>query len=372
MMKKTRLLFLGLAVLGLSLNAQTSKQWSIKGSFEELESLPTSLDIGAFSFPSESFEAIGQIKVEANGHFEWSAPFQSANLYQLKIGEQTIRLAVDTAETVQLTISQEGDQWKPSIKGSKGTKMMYEFPRKLREREAFYFGDLKKEMEAAMKNKDEAALAKIQEQVGQLFPKFVADLQSMLKDLGSSTAVYGALDYIDPNKGQAMIEQTILRMQAEKPHIPITKSLVERLAKMKGIPIGAAAPSFTGTSLDGTAVSLADYAGKYLYIDFWASWCLACRVENPNLVKLYHTYQISDFAMLGIGVKDKESAWKAAIAKDGLPWPQLNDEDGSIASAYFVMSLPQNVLLDPEGKILHRNISTGELSEILEGLFGEK
>ena len=372
MMKKTRLLFFGLAMLSLSLTAQNSKQWSIKGQFEEQESIPTSLSLAAFSFPSDAFESIGQIKIDSKGDFEWSAPFEIANLYQLKIGEQAIRLAVDTAETIQLVISRDGDQWKPSIKGSKGTKMMYGFPKKLREREAFYFGALKKEMETAIENKDEAALAKIQEQVGTLFPKFVADLQALLEDLGSSTAVYGALDYIDPNKGQAMIEQTILRMQAEKPHIPVTKSLVERLAKLKGIPIGAAAPSFTGTSLDGTAVSLADYAGKYLYIDFWASWCLACRVENPKLVELYDSYKADNFAMLGVGVKDKESAWRAAIAKDKLPWPQLNDKDGSIAEAYFVMSLPQNVLLDTEGKILHRNVSPEALNEILAGLFGEQ
>ena len=368
-MKKTRLLCFSLAILGISLTAQTSEQWHIQGTFQDQESLPASLSLAAFSFPSESFEPVADIKVDPNGHFQWSAPFQGANLYQLVIGEQTIRLAVDTTETIKLTIGRNGAEWKPSIKGSKGTKMMYAFPKKLREREAFYFGDLKQEMETAMKEKDEATLAKIQEQVGQLFPKFVADLQSMLQDLGSSTAIYGALDYIDPNKGQAMIEQTILRMQAEKPHIPVTKSLVERLAKMKGIPIGAAAPSFTGTSLDGTAVSLADYTGKYLYIDFWASWCLACRVENPKLVELYNRYQSAQFDMLGIGIKDKEVSWKAAIAKDGLPWTQLNDEDSGIGSAYFVMSLPQNVLLDPEGKILHRNMGTEELAEVLKDLF---
>lgn len=370
-MKKTRLLCFSLAILGVSLSAQTSKQWSIQGTFEDQESLPASLSLAAFSFPSESFEPVANIKVDPNGQFQWSAPFEIANLYQLTIGEQSLRLAIDTMETVLLTIRRDGDQWAPSIKGSKGTKMMYEFPKKLREREAFYFGDLKQEMESAMKEKDEATLAKIQEQVGQLFPKFVADLESMLEYLGSSTAVYGALDYIDPNKGQAMIEQTILRMQAEKPHIPITRSLVERLAKMKGIPIGAEAPAFQGIDLKGKDVQLSHYAGKYLYIDFWASWCLACRVEHPKLVELYNAYQAEDFAMLGIGVKDKESAWKAAIAKDKLPWSQVNDKDGRIASAYFVMSLPQNVLLDPAGKILHRNLSPEELSEVLQSILGD-
>ncbi|MBX2872961.1 MAG: TlpA family protein disulfide reductase [Saprospiraceae bacterium] len=368
-MRKTRFLCMYFILLGISAIAQTTAQWSIHGNIEKEEELPNSISLAAFSFPSESFEPLAKIKIEPNGQFQWSGPFKTANIYQLKIGEQAIRLAVDTTEAIEITFSRGADQWQPKIKGSSGTAKMYQFPAKLREREAFYFGDLKQEMETAMNNKDEATLAKIQEQVGQLFPRFVADLQSLLQDLGSSTAVYGALDYIDPNKGQAMIEQTILRMQAEKPHIPVTKSLVERLAKMKGIPIGAVAPPFSGQSMDGSTVSLGDYTGKYLYIDFWASWCLACRAENPKLVALFNTYKSAQFDMLGIGIKDKEASWKAAIAKDGLPWTQLNDTDNGIGSAYFVMSLPQNVFLDPAGKILYRNIGSEELAEVLKGLF---
>ena len=73
--------------------------------------------------------------------------------------------------------------------------------------------------------------------------------------------------------------------------------------------------------------------------------------------------------MLGVGIKDKIEAWNNAIEKDQLPWPQLNDEDNSIAAAYFIMSLPQNVLLDPEGKIIARNLSTEELTASLENIF---
>lgn len=371
-MRKTRFLCMCFALFGISAIAQTTTQWSIHGNFKEQNKLPKSLSLAAFSFPSESFEPLAEIEVSPNGQFQWSGPFKIANIYQLKIGEQTVRLAVDTTETIEITFSGTIDQWQPKIKGSSGTAKMYQFPSKLREREAFYFGDLKQEMETAMKNKDEATLAKIQEQVGQLFPKFVADLQSLLQDLGSSTAVYGALDYIDPNKGQAMIEQTILRMQAEKPHLPVTKALVERLARMKGIPIGAVAPSFSGQSMDGNTVSLAGFTGKYLYIDFWASWCLACRAENPKLVALFNTYKSARFDMLGIGIKDKEASWKAAITKDELPWTQINDRDNDIGSAYYVMSLPQNVLLDPEGRILYRNIATEELAEVLKDLFKDK
>jgi len=371
-MRKTQFLFICCVLASLNSLAQAADHWQIDGQFISKEELPESIALKAFIFPEESFTTIAQIQVDAKGQFKWSAPFHSANLYQLSIGKQQFRLAVDSIETISVTLIQEGDQWKPKIKGSRGTTKMYQFPAKLREREAFYFGDLKPKMEKAMAEEDQAALAAIQEQVGQLFPKFVADLAAMLEDLGSSTAIYGALEYIDPNKGQAMIEQTILRLQAEKPQLAVTKALVERLAKMKGIPIGAVAPTFSGKRLDGTVVQRSDYEGKYLYIDFWASWCLACRAENPKLVELYQAHHSDRFDMIGIGIKDKEAAWKAAIAKDQLPWAQINDLDNSIASAYFIMSLPQNVLLDPDGKILHRNITSEKLGKVLIDLLGKE
>lgn len=371
-MTKTRFLFFCCTLVSLTGLTQASNHWQINGKFTSHEEAPEIILLKAFSFPAEVFTTIAQIQVDSKGQFKWSAPFHSANLYQVNIRKQQFRLAVDTIETISVTLMREGKQWKPKIKGSSGTTKMYQFPVKLREREAFYFGDLKPKMEKAMAEEDQTALAAIQEQLGQLFPKFVADLTAMLKDLGSSTAIYGALEYIDPNKGQAMIEQTILRLQAEKPQLAVTQALVERLAKMKGIPIGALAPTFAGKGLDGTPVQLSDYKGKYLYIDFWASWCLACRAENPTLVKLYQAHHSNQFEMIGIGIKDKEAAWKAAIAKDQLPWAQINDQDNSIASAYFIMSLPQNVLLDTEGKILYRNISSEKLGQILADLLGKE
>lgn len=366
-MKKTRCLLFCCVLLSLSCTAQSS-QWSISGSFQIPSEAPQSLQLRAFTFPDESFRPIAQIVVGEDGQFHWSAPFQAGNLYELSFGEQQLRLAVDSSEQISVTFKRKAEQWRPVIQGSRGTTKMYQFPQQVREREAFYFGKLKQRMEKAVQEKDEATLAEIQLKVSESFPKFVGDLEALLADLGPSTALYGALDYIDSNKGQAMIEQSILRLQAEKPQWPVTKALVERLARMKGIPVGATAPDFTATSLSQNTVQLSDYRGKYLYIDFWASWCLACRAENPILVKLYQEYQSEQFDMLGVGVKDKETAWKAAIRKDQLRWTQINDTDNRIAATYFVMSLPQNLLLDPAGKILRRNMSSDELQQFLAAL----
>lgn len=365
----TRLLCLSLCTLLFSFSASGQGQWSITGTVTSDKALPKAIELAAFSFPGESFESVARIKVKANGKFKWKAKFNSPNLYQLKIGAHEVRLAVDQAEDIQIAFSAKEETWAVKVEGSSGTKMMQAFPPALRQLEADFFGEIKGEMELAMKNKDEAKIAEIQQQVGQLFPQFVAALKAKVAAVGASVAIYGVLDYIDPNKGMDIIETAIANLQANHPSLPITRALVERLAKLKGIPIGAQAPVLSGRSLSGADIDLSRFAGQYVYIDFWASWCLACRAENPILVKLYNKFKPHSFDMLGVGIKDKPDAWAKAIEKDQLPWPQLNDQDNSIAAAYFIMSLPQNVLLDPTGKIIARNLKTKELENKLEGIF---
>lgn len=365
----TRFLFSSLFTLLLSFSTLGQGQWSISGTVTSDQALPKTISLASFSFPGEDFPPLASIKVKANGKFKWKGKFNTPNIYELSIGQRKVKLAVDHAEDIQVSFSPKGEGWAAKIEGSSGTKMMQAFPAALQQLEADFFGKIKGEMELAMKNKDEAKLAEIQQQVGTLFPQFVAQLTAKVKAIGSSMAIYGVLDYIDPNKGLDIIEMATANLQANHPSLPVTRALVERLAKLKGIPIGAQAPALTGRSRSGADIDLAQFSGQYVYIDFWASWCLACRAENPSLVKLYKKFKTNKFEMLGVGIKDKIEAWNNAIEKDQLPWPQLNDEDNSIAAAYFIMSLPQNVLLDPEGKIIARNLSTEELTASLEDIF---
>ena len=134
--------------------------------------------------------------------------------------------------------------------------------------------------------------------------------------------------------------------------------------------------SFTDVTMltpDDQTISLSDYAGKgkYVLIDFWASWCPPCRAANPHVVKLYNQYKDKGFEIVGISFDQEKRKWTDAIAADGLKWPQMSDLkywQSEAAKIYSVNSIPHTILLDPEGKIIEKGLRVEQLGEKLAEL----
>lgn len=136
---------------------------------------------------------------------------------------------------------------------------------------------------------------------------------------------------------------------------------------------GAIAPDFTQNDTNGKPVKLSDFRGKYVLLDFWASWCGPCRMENPAVVKAYNAYKDKNFTVLGVSLDypGKKADWLAAIEKDGLPWTHVSDLQGrnnAVAQRYKVTAIPFNLLIDPAGKIIGRNLRGEKLREKLAGI----
>lgn len=124
----------------------------------------------------------------------------------------------------------------------------------------------------------------------------------------------------------------------------------------------------------GRVVRLSDYKGKYVLIDFWASWCGPCRAENPNLKKAYERFHAKGFEVLGISLDNNKDAWVKALNNDLLPWKNVSDLNGfknSVSKQYAVTELPTNFLLDPEGRIIAKNLKGDRLMENLHSLMDE-
>ncbi len=132
--------------------------------------------------------------------------------------------------------------------------------------------------------------------------------------------------------------------------------------------VGSMAPNFTLADVDGKPFSLSSLRGKYVLIDFWASWCGPCRGENPNVVANYNKYKNKNFTILGVSLDEDKAAWQKAIKNDNLSWQQVSDLKGwgsAIVPIYGFDGIPYNVLIDPNGKIIATLLREEKLGEIL-------
>ena len=195
-------------------------------------------------------------------------------------------------------------------------------------------------------------------------PKTIVSLDA-LKSLGGYTP-----DYNEVAPLFASLSDKVKNTQAGKTYAQL-------LEKLKTLAIGAIAPDFTQNDTLGHPVKLSDFRGKYVLLDFWASWCGPCRRENPNVVKTYNEFKDKNFTILSVSLDNENGrqAWLDAIKKDGLTWTQVSDLqywNNAAAQLYQIRSIPQNFLIDPQGKIIAKDLRGDALSAKLAAIFGTK
>lgn len=146
------------------------------------------------------------------------------------------------------------------------------------------------------------------------------------------------------------------------------KQMQAKVDAAKATAIGKIAPDFEQNDTSGNPVSLRDFRGKFLLIDFWASWCLPCREENPNLIAAFEKFKDKGFTVLSVSLDDDKNKWLQAIRKDNLLWTHVSDLkfwDNAVAKQYGIGSVPFNLLLDHNGKIIAKDLHGEELHKQL-------
>lgn len=210
----------------------------------------------------------------------------------------------------------------------------------------------------------------------QLFLRQIKDHpQSLLSVLAmnqyASEPVWRPRKKIQPE----VIEKLLATLPLTYRSYPSLLALKEELKASKVTGIGKPILDFSLKDTAGRTVSLSDYKGQYVFLDFWASWCVPCRKENPNVKKAYAAYKDKGFTVLSVSLDKAEArkAWLDAIKMDGIgEWKHVVDEkafDGEIARRYFIKSIPTNFLIGPDGKFIARNLYGKDLDKELEKIF---
>lgn len=187
----------------------------------------------------------------------------------------------------------------------------------------------------------------------------------------SPVAVYALSQYAGYDINADKAEPVYQLLSDKVKGLPSAVAFSEQLEIAKKTGVGKMAMDFSQTDTSGKMVSLSDFKGKYVLVDFWASWCGPCRAENPNVVAVFNQYKDKGFTVLGVSL-DQPTArakWMKAIYDDKLTWTHVSDLqfwNNAVAQQYGIKAIPMNLLIDPQGKIIAKNIRGEELGTTVE------
>ncbi|PSK95111.1 TlpA disulfide reductase family protein [Taibaiella chishuiensis] len=362
------------AVIAMASCSNTTRYFKVEGSVAGMPVQNVVLE----EWGVDEVKLVDSVRSDKNGHFSLKGVYGEPALYRIKMGTKVMLIVVD-GEHISLKAKwdKDYDLNNYTASGSPGSASLSTFLGRYRQLNedilALQIAADSLNVNAA----PDSVLILVQGESDQKYKEMTAFVKNYSDSAQSvPVALFAArvllnldaeIDYLKTFAGKMSKRYPDNEFVAE-----FRQKVKEKTDMMQsentGPGAGSAAPEFTLTSLDGKPVALSSFKGKFVLVDFWASWCPPCRAENPNVVAAYKKYKDRNFTVLGVSLDNDREKWKQAVEKDGLAWTQVSDLkgwDSETAAKYGVQSIPANFLLDPSGKIIATNLRGTELDRVL-------
>lgn len=359
---------------GVSVAAVALAVAPLHAAFEIKGELPASLDVNAVRVLRESLEnrSSDPVATLQLTHRRFSGKIDSGpGLFSIQIGDTTLPFVA--ADGQALEVKADGPRGALRVTGAPDQELFLAY-------EAFRADSLARKVTPARAAiataSDPAEIARLTEREVTGYIEHRRELNDFtLSKLRGSPALYAASLRWDGDYRLDELAAAVREYAAAIPNAEIGRLMNERIARFRATAVGAQAPTLAGPMPEGGTLALADLKGRYVLVDFWASWCSPCRVENRNYVELYKRHRAAGFEILAASVDQNGPAWKAAIAKDEATWRHISDLTGwktPLAGAYNVTALPASFLIDPNGKIIAKDLRGQQLAQKLEEVLSGK
>lgn len=381
-MKAKHLLFYLIVVTGVAACSTKSRKFNIIG---EIEGMPSQTVILEQLGANDVVSVVDTVHSEESGKFELSGDAPEPGLYRIHFKDNKfILLSIDKGNIK--IVSKWNSLENYSVYGSPGSEHLKQFLAVFREK-VRDFNTMNIVLDTLRSRGEDSLLALAQKNYQEMNQEFTQIIENYADTVPYQPNAIFAARILNTSAEMVFLNAFTQSMDRRFPGTKMTREFSDYFTKInlrahgqsqvkpQFVETGAVAPDLNLPAPDGEMVALSSFRGKYVLLDFWASWCGPCRAENPNVVAAYKKYKGKNFTVYGVSLDHNKDKWERAIAEDGLTWTHVSDLKGwssEGAVIYNIKSIPSNVLIDPDGVVVARNLRGVQLDDMLARVFEEK